>query len=113
MQLVFSHVVDICLLQNDRKLYFHELSKIPTLAWAIKQEIMSQFRIPPIRVDDSAYGSGNHYISSVPDDFILQHIQKESGDPSGMSGDVYMRLVIINYIARQDYNYLGGTCPPQ
>jgi hypothetical protein len=39
---------------NDCILYLNELSKIPTLAWAIKQEIMSQVRIPLIIVVDSA-----------------------------------------------------------
>ena len=110
---MFSPVVDICLLQNDRILHLHELSQIPTLAWVRKQEIMSQVRIPLIRVVDSAQGSGNHYISTVPDDFTLQHSHKESGDPPGMSGDLYIRLVFSsNYIARHDYKYLGGTCPP-
>jgi len=54
MHLVFSHVVDSCLLQTACILYLHELSKIPTLAWAIKQKILSQVRIPLIRVVDSA-----------------------------------------------------------
>jgi hypothetical protein len=39
-QPVFSQVVDICLLQNVTK-YLHELYNIPTLAWVLKQKIMS------------------------------------------------------------------------